>query len=103
MGDSGIANTFIQMEDLLMTVEFYSSITKYTNGDKTYTPKSHPILRELLDELGGCYGESFLSFINGNETCLILINGKGIKLSGGLDSALYQGDKIEILPFVDAG
>jgi len=87
-----------------MTVEFYSSITKHTNGDKNYTPtKNHPTLRELLDELGGCYGEGFLSFINGNETCLILINGKGIKLSGGLDSALYQGDKIEILPFVDAG
>jgi len=86
-----------------MTVTFYSSIIKYTNGDKTYIPKNHPTLRELLDELGSYYGEGFYSFINGNETCLILINGKGIKLSGGLDSPLDQDDKVEILPFVDAG
>jgi len=86
-----------------MIVTFYSSITKYTNGDKSYTPKNHPTLRELLDELGGYYGEGFLSFINSNDSCLILINGKGIKLSGGLDSPLCQGDKVDILPFVDAG
>ena len=86
-----------------MTVTFYSSITKYTNGEKSYIPKSHPTLRGLLEELGDYYGKGFESFINGNETCLFLVNGKGIKLTGGLDSPLEQGDNIEILPFVDAG
>ena len=86
-----------------MLVTFYSNITKHTNGDRSFTPKIHPTLRGVLEELGDFYGEGFTSFINGNETCIFLINGKGIKLSGGLDSPLSQGDKVEILPFVDAG
>jgi molybdopterin converting factor small subunit len=86
-----------------MTVTFYGGITRYTNDDKSYTPKTHATLRSLLEELGEYYGEQFVSFVNGNETCIILINGKGIMLSGGLDSVLSQDDKIEILPFVDAG
>jgi len=86
-----------------MIVTFYSSITKYTGGDKSFTPKTHPTLRGLLEELGENYGESFKAFLLGSETCIILINGKGIMLSGGLDSPLEPGDKIDILPFVDAG
>ena len=86
-----------------MTVSFYGGITRYTNGDSSYTPKVHAALRGLLEELGEYYGEQFVSFINEKETCIILINGKGIMLSGGPDSVLDSGDKIEILPFVDAG
>ena len=86
-----------------MTVTFYGGITRYTNSDKTYTPKAHTTLRGLLEELGEYYGEQFVSFVNGNEACVILINGQGIMMSGGLDSTLETGDRIEILPFVDAG
>ena len=86
-----------------MTISFYGGITRYTNGDKSYTPKAHATLRGLLEELGDYYGEHFVSFINGKEACIILINGKGIMASGGFDSALDSDDKIEILPFVDAG
>jgi molybdopterin converting factor small subunit len=86
-----------------MTVTFYGCVTRYTNDDKSYTPKAHATLRGLLEELGKYYGEQLVSFIIGIETCIILINGKGIMYSGGLDSALNAGDKIEILPFVDAG
>ena len=86
-----------------MTVTFFGVITRYTNGDKSYTPRAHADLRGLLEELCDYYGEKFTTFVNGNEACIILINGKGVMLSGGLDSTLNQGDKIEILPFVDAG
>ena len=87
-----------------MTVVFYGRVTKQTDGDKTYTPKTHcATLQELLGELSSHYGESFETFIHGNETCLILINGRGITQSGGLESPLNPGDKIDILPFVDAG
>ena len=86
-----------------MIVSFYGKVTQYTNEDKSYTPNAHATLRGLIDELGEYYGEQFVSFISGNEACIILINGKGVMLSGGLDSALSLGDKIEILPFVDAG
>jgi len=91
-----------------MTVTFYGRITEYTDGEKTFSPEVPTMekcnsLRDLLDELYQRYGESFKSFINGNETCLILLNSNGIAFSGGLDSPLKQGDKIDILPFVDAG
>jgi len=88
-----------------MTVAFYGRITEYTNGESTFTPAPGvcTTLRELLDMLGNCYGESFKSFLSGDETCLILINSSGIAFSGGLDTPLKQKDKIEILPFVDAG
>ena len=91
-----------------MTVTFYGRITEYTDGEKIFTPAVPTMekcnsMRELLDELCNRYGEYFRAFINGNETCLILLNGNGIAFSGGLDSPLKQGDKIDILPFVDAG
>ena len=87
-----------------MTVTFYGRITEYTNGEKTFVPSvPHGALSGLLDELGRHYGEAFESFIHGNETCLLLVNGNGVMLSGGLDSPLKPDDKIDILPFVDAG
>jgi molybdopterin converting factor small subunit len=87
-----------------MNVVFYGRITQHTNGDKEYTPKTHPSsLRALVDELSDFYGEQFESFIYSNEACIFLINGRGIILSGGLDSPIGSGDKIEILPFVEAG
>jgi len=88
-----------------MKVTFYGRISEYTNGDKTFAPGelSPPTLRGLLDELCSFYGERFKSFINGNETCLILLNGNGIAFSGGLDSPIGPDDKVDILPFVDAG
>ena len=131
-----------------MTVVFHGSITKNTNGDKSFTPgvrgsssktppggfiqaqaftedpsalrtlsKKSPedricaqtfpappsTIRTLLDELGDYYGQEFISFINSSEACLILVNGKGTSLTGGLDTPISQGDKIEILPFVGAG
>lgn len=93
-----------------MSVTFYGRITEYTNGDKvfSFSPGSGiegfpQTLRDLLDELGDYYGEAFKDFVHGSETCLILINGNGIVLTGGLDSPLKEGDKVEILPFVDAG
>jgi len=88
-----------------MTVHFYSKVKGYTNGEASYSPASTitSTLRELLDELILHYGKSFETFINGTETCLFLVNSKGIKLSGGLDTPIKPGDKIEILPFVEAG
>ena len=89
-----------------MTVVFYGRVIEHTGGEKSYVPKvqdSALTVRELLDELGSHYGESFETFIHGDETCLILVNGSGITQTGGLDSPIVSGDKVEILPFVDAG
>ena len=87
-----------------MTANFHGIVTQYTNKDKTFSPTTTcSTLRVLLDELSSHYGESFGQFVYGNETCLFLVNGRGVALSGGLDSPLVPGDKVDILPFVDAG
>ena len=87
-----------------MTIAFHGKITEYTKGDRSFIPKTDcSTLRVLLDELSSYYGESFRLFVNGDETCLFLVNGRGVALSGGLDSPLASGDRIEILPFVEAG
>jgi len=88
-----------------MIVTFYGRITECTNGEKEFIPEPgvFSTLRGLLDELGSRYGEGFESLVNGNDTCLILVNGNGVAYSGGLDSPIGQDDKVDILPFVDAG
>ena len=86
-----------------MTVNFYGKITDFTNSEKTFSPKEPSNIKGLFAELSDRYGEQFTSFLQSNETCIILVNGKGIKLTGGPDTLLHPDDKIEILPFVDAG
>ena len=86
-----------------MTVIFYGKIIEYTNGVKTYDPGDCSTLRNLIDKLGDDFGEPFKEHLLGDETCIILINAAGVMSTGGLDSPLKKGDKIEILPFVDAG
>jgi len=88
-----------------MTVTFYSKVKGYTNSESTFIPatKTHSTLRELLGEVSKHYGKRFETFVNSNETCLFLVNGKGVTLSGGLETPVKFGDKIEILPFIEAG
>jgi len=86
-----------------MTVTFYGNVLKYTNGDRTFAMCGYSVLSEVLDELCLHYGEGFKAFINGSETCLILINGQGLTLTGGINTPVKCGDNIEILPFVGAG
>ena len=86
-----------------MNVVFYGNVIEYTNGEKSYESGQCQSLRGLIDELGVCYGESFKDFLLGSETCFFLVNAASTMFTGGLDSPLKQGDKIEILPFVGAG
>ena len=86
-----------------MTVVFYGKVIEYTNGETSYRPEYCPSLRSLIEKLGDCYGDSFKDFLLSSETCIFLINGTGVLSTGGLDSPLKEGDKVEILPFVDAG
>jgi molybdopterin converting factor small subunit len=62
-----------------------------------------PTLRALIDALGERFGDIFREFLLGEETCVFLVNGSGIVTTGGLNSPLQPGDKIEVLPFVDGG
>jgi len=86
-----------------MTVKFSGPIKKYTNGETEFNPLNSTTLRELTDELYNRYGKVFKNYITENDSCLILINGKGTMMSGGLDTPLKPEDIIEILPVVIAG
>jgi len=88
-----------------MTVNFYGRIKEYTNNENVYVPdiKTHSTLRTVLEELSDNYGDLFNNFICSAENCLFLVNGKGTAHTGGLDTPVNPGDKVEILPFVEAG
>jgi molybdopterin converting factor small subunit len=87
----------------IMTVLFYGSVLEYTNEDKSIEFADCSNVRELINKLGSRYGERFKNFLLGEETCFFLINGTGLMMTGGLETGLQHGDKIEVLPFVGAG
>ena len=107
-----------------MKVLFYGSVREYANGEKSYElpepaggkgtasaacsllpaeSADCSSVRDLIGKLGDHFGERFKEFLFGNETCFFLINGKGIMMTGGLDTKLHPGDKIEVVPFAQGG
>jgi molybdopterin converting factor small subunit len=85
-----------------MTVLFYGAVLTYTNGEKSFDTACSSV-RDLIERLGVRYGERSRQFLLGEGTCFFLVNGKGLMASGGLDAKLKPDDRIEVLPFVDAG
>ena len=86
-----------------MNVKFYGSVIKFADNEKFCNIKNCTSVRELINELGDHYGMQLKEFILGGETCFILVNGKGIMMTGGLNTKLQPDDKIDILPFAEAG
>jgi molybdopterin converting factor small subunit len=89
--------------EVLMKVLFYGSVLGYTDGRKSYEDNDCSSVRELVKKLGEHFGEHFKNFLLGEETCFFLINGTGLMMTGGLDTKLQTGDKVEVLPFTEAG
>ena len=90
-----------------MTVSFYGSVLDYVGDERTdgrtIEMGAAPSVRALIGLLGGRYGEPFLEFLLGEDTCFFLVNGASLMATGGLDTPLGAGDTVEILPFVDGG
>ena len=86
-----------------MTVLFYSGMLEYTGGVRSYKSSDSPDIRSLIDELGCHFGNHLKDFLLGDGNCFLLLNGKGIMATGGLDTRLQPGDKVEVLPFIEAG
>ena len=86
-----------------MKVLFYSSILNYTNGEKFFEASGCSTIRELIEKLVMHFGERFKEFVFESESCIFLVNGRGIMGTGGLDTKLNPDDKIELLPFAGAG
>ena len=86
-----------------MTVLFYGGALEYTGGEKSYTPTGCSDVRELVDELDSKLGGGFGDFLLDGENCFFLVNGRSIATTGGLATKLQPGDRIEVLPFIEAG
>ena len=86
-----------------MKVLFYGNVLDFTNNEKSCEVNDCQDIQELLNNVTTHFGERFREYLFGNETCFILVNGRGIMLTGGLNTKLHPGDKIEILPFTEAG
>ncbi|MCL2765251.1 MAG: MoaD/ThiS family protein [Treponema sp.] len=86
-----------------MKVLFYGNALDYTNGDRFFDAKDCASIRGLIDELCNYYGEKLKDFLLGEETCFFLVNGKGLMMTGGLDTKIHPDDRIEVLPFAEAG
>ena len=86
-----------------MKILFFGNVLEYTNREKSIDISGCPVVRDLVGELGRIYGERFREFLLGGETCFFLVNGKGLMMTGGLDTRLNTDDNIEILPFTEAG
>ena len=86
-----------------MKVLFYGGVLEFTKGEKEFEFEDCSSVRELINELGSNYGQRFKDFLLGKETCFFLVNGKGLMMTGGPETKINPGDKIEVLPFADAG
>jgi len=86
-----------------MTVLFYGNALGHTGGEQSFAVEDSASVRSLIDTLGDHFGQGLKDFLLGDETCLILVNGKGLMPTGGINTPLSLGDRIEVLPFVEAG
>jgi len=86
-----------------VAVTFYGSILELAGKPEPLTVEGCRTIRELVSKLGALFGDDFSNALLSSESCFFLINGKGIMATGGLESEIKPGDKIEILPFIDAG
>ena len=86
-----------------MTVLFYGSVREHTNNEKSIEIETANCLHALIDILGKHFGEQFKDFLLEDKTCFFLVNGSGIISTGGLKTPLKSNDKVEVLPYADAG
>lgn len=86
-----------------MIVLFYGNVLEHTCGEKSHEPKDSQSISDLIEELGCHFGTQFKVFLLSGENCFFLVNGRSIATTGGLATKLHQGDKIEVIPFIEAG
>ena len=85
-----------------ITVSFFESIKKRTGISQIEMPVVIN-LEALISQLGSKFGEEFHEFLIGEDTCFFLVNGKAILGTGGLGTPLKDGDRVEVLPVIEAG
>ena len=86
-----------------MTVSFFGSVLSHTGGKKSIDVEECQNVLDLVSRLTCHFGDAFGEFVLSSENCFFLINGKGLMMTGGLETKLNPGDRIELLPFTQAG
>jgi len=90
-------------DDIAVTVMFYGGMLDLSGNTGPVAIEGCRTVRETVDKLGNLLGDKVKETLLGSESCIFLVNGKGIMTTGGLESELKPGDKVEILPYIDAG
>ena len=91
-----------------MKIHYFAHLRESTGvSDATYTAPA-PTLRVLLNDLCRQYGSMFRKWVltpegELSEIAIILVNGKDVRHSGRLETALSPDDEIFIFPPVAGG
>jgi len=86
-----------------MVVTFYGSALEYTGFEKMVELETCENVSLLIKALGERYGYVFEEALLSGEKWFVLVNGSGIMYSGGLNTPLQPTDRVDILPFAEAG
>lgn len=90
-----------------MTVKFFATFRQLTGEESRRVDSSPATAGELLRALSGRYGPAFEAavFDDGrlSETVIILVNGRNLHFTGGLDTPLGADDEVSVFPMVAGG
>lgn len=89
-----------------MKVKFFGNIRDIT-GTKEIQIKGAANLEQLLQELCDKYGKAFRDkVLRDNDITnevIVLVNGRNIYFTGGIDTVLSKDDEVSIFPVVAGG
>ncbi|MDI3480554.1 MAG: sulfur-carrier protein [Tepidanaerobacteraceae bacterium] len=89
-----------------MKVKFFGNIRDIT-GTKEIQINGAASLRQLLQQLCDKYGKTFNEKVykdnNITGEVIILVNGRNVYFTGGIETALSKDDEVSIFPIVAGG
>jgi sulfur-carrier protein len=91
-----------------MIVKYFATVRSYTGETERRLDDPPPAtVGPLLETLAARYGTSFRRAVFAGEQLspqiIILVNGRNVVHSGGLETPLNAGDEVSIFPMVAGG
>jgi molybdopterin synthase sulfur carrier subunit len=90
-----------------MIVKFFATFRRLTGESSCRIDSSPATAGELLRELSRRYGPTFEAAVFDDqrlsETVIILVNGRNLIHTGGLDTPVSAGDEVSVFPMVAGG
>jgi sulfur-carrier protein len=88
-------------------VKFFATFRKLTGDSSCGVDGSSTTVNEVLRVLSDRYGPAFRSAVFDNdqlsETVIILVNGRDLRYTGGLNTPVSSEDEISVFPVVAGG